>query len=167
MQFLPDAAQPIDGDTVEAVTTAVTHVALALDELKDQLEVTNRRVGEVMAAQISEADLGRLFVRAAEFADATMAQAEEEARQLVADAVAQAERLVANARLEAHAIITEAHDAPLSDAVAEQVRATIDRLVLVNDELVKELDFLHDVVQPHFAVGPGPTEPPSLPYPSD
>src|SRR5580704_9239350 len=108
MQYLPDAAHPNDGDTVQAVTNAVTHVAVALDELKDQLEIANRRVSEVAAAQTTEAELGRLFVRAAEFADSAIAEAQDEARQVVADAHRQADRILAIARGHADAIIDEA-----------------------------------------------------------
>src|SRR5271155_2026276 len=108
MQFLPDTAYSHEGDTVQAVTTAVTHVAVALDELKDQLEIANRRVGEAAAAQITEAELGRLFVRAAEFADSAVAEAQDDARRLMADARREAERILADARAHAAAIIEEA-----------------------------------------------------------
>jgi regulator of protease activity HflC (stomatin/prohibitin superfamily) len=154
MQFLPDAAYPNEGDTVQAVTNAVTHVAVALDELKDQLEIANRRVGEVAAAQITEAELGRLFVRAAQFADTAIAEAEDEARQLVAAGASQAEQIVADARREADAIIEEAHRAArLGVAAAEQVQTTIDGFTRVNRELIKELEFLRDIIQPELTAG--------------
>jgi vacuolar-type H+-ATPase subunit H len=161
MQFLPDAAHPNEGDTVHAVATAVTHVAVALDELKDQLEIANRRVAEVTTAQITEAELGRLFVRAAEFADSAVAEAEEHARRLITDARMDAERILADARIEAESIIEEAHRSGLSAAAAEQVHATIDGFTRVNRELVKELEFLRDVLQPQLGA---PASPP-LPAP--
>ncbi len=161
MQFLPDAAHPNEGDTVHAVATAVTHVAVALDELKDQLEIANRRVAEVTTAQITEAELGRLFVRAAEFADSAVADAEEHARRLVAEARVNAERILADARIEAESIIEEAQRSGLPAAAAEQVHATIDGFTRVNRELIKELEFLRDVLQPQLGA---PTAP-SLPAP--
>ena len=158
MQFLPDAAYPNEGDTVQAVTNAVTHVAVALDELKDQLEIANRRVGEVAAAQITEAELGRLFVRAAQFADTAVAEAEDEARQLVAAGASQAEQILADARREADAIIEEAHrSARLGVAAAQQVQSTIDGFTRVNRELIRELESLRDVIQPELAAGAHPT----------
>ena len=150
MQFLPDAAHPSDGNTVHAVTTAVTHVAMALDELKQQLEIANRRVTEVAAAQITEAELGRLFVRAAEFADNAIAEAEEEARRLVAGARLDAERILADARIEAESIIDEAQRASLPGTAAEQVQATIDGFTHINRELIKELAYLRDTLQPQL-----------------
>jgi hypothetical protein len=164
MQFLPDAAHPSDGNTVHAVTTAVTHVAMALDELKQQLEIANRRVTEVAAAQITEAELGRLFVRAAEFADNAIAEAEEEARRLVAGARLDAERILADARIEAESIIDEAQRASLPGTAAEQVQATIDGFTHINRELIKELAYLRDTLQPQLGApltpslsAPGPT----------
>jgi hypothetical protein len=161
MQFLPDAAHPNDGDTVHAVTTAVTHVAVALDELKEQLEIANRRVTEVAAAQITEAELGRLFVRAAEFADNAIAEAEEEARRLVASARLDAERILADARIEAESIIDEAQHASLPGAAAEQVQATIDGFTHINRELIKELAYLRNTLQPQLGapVTPSLSEP--------
>ncbi|HXQ75061.1 MAG TPA: DivIVA domain-containing protein [Acidimicrobiales bacterium] len=155
MQFLPDAAHPNDGDTVHAVATAVTHVAMALDELKEQLEIANRRVGEVAAAQITETELGRLFVRAAEFADSAIAEAEEEARQVVADARMDAERILADARIEAESIIEEVQRLP--PAAAEQVQATIDGFTHINRELIKELEFLRDTLQPQLGAPTAPS----------
>ncbi|HXQ62961.1 MAG TPA: hypothetical protein VN796_11550 [Acidimicrobiales bacterium] len=159
MQFLPDAAHPDEGDkgdTVRAVAVAVTHVAVALDELKDQLEVANRRVAEVTSAHITEAELGRLFVRAAEFADSAVADAEDEARRLVAAARMDAERILTDARIEAESIIEEAQRMGLPAAAAEQVHATIDGFTRVNRELIKELEFLRDVLQPQLG---GPAAP--------
>ncbi len=162
MQFLPDATHPHEGDTVHAVATAVNHVAVALDELKDQLEIANRRVAEVTTAQITEAELGRLFVRAAEFADEAVAEAEEHARRLLADARIQAERIMADARIEAESIIEESQRAGLpAAAAAEQVHATIDGFTRVNQELIKELEVLRGVLQPQLDAPMAPPLPAS------
>jgi hypothetical protein len=165
MQFLPDAAYPNEGDTVQAVASAVTHVAVALDELKDQLEIANRRVGEVAAAQITEAELGRLFVRAAQFADSAIAEAEEDARRILAAAGREAERILADARLEADAVIEEGQrSSRLSAAAAEQVQATIEGFTRVNHDLIRELEFLRDVIQPELPAGTSlPPMPPLSP----
>jgi cell division septum initiation protein DivIVA len=154
MTYLPDSVHPGEADTVLAVTTAVTHVAVALDELKDQLEIANRRVGEVAAAQITEAELGRLFVRAAQFADSAIAEAEDQARQLVAAAKREAERILAAARVEAEAMIEEGHrSSELGAAAAEQVQATIEGFTRVNQELMKDLEILREAIQPELAAG--------------
>jgi vacuolar-type H+-ATPase subunit H len=166
MQFLPDAAHPNDGDTVHAVASAVTRVAMALDELKDQLEIANRRVAEVAAAQITETELGRLFVRAAEFADAAIAEAEEEARQLVADARMDAEHILADARIEAESIIEEAQRTGMAPGAAEQVQATIDGFTQINRELIKELAFLRDTLQPQLGTPAAPSLPAVPPAPA-
>jgi hypothetical protein len=160
MTYLPDSVHPGESDTVLAVTTAVTHVAVALDELKDQLEIANRRVGEVAAAQITEAELGRLFVRAAQFADSAIAEAEDEARQLIAAAKRDAERILADARVEAEALIEEGHrSSELGAAAAEQVQATIEGFTRVNQELMKDLEILREAIQPELAAGMVPTPP--------
>ena len=163
MTYLPDSVHSGESDTVLAVTSAVTHVAVALDELKDQLEIANRRVGEVAAAQITEAELGRLFVRAAQFADTAIAEAEDEARQLVAAANREAQRILAAARVEAEAMIEEGHrSSELGVAAAEQVQATIEGFTRVNQELMKDLEMLRDAIQPEPAAGPVPTPPAAL-----
>ncbi len=142
------------GDTVLAVTTAVTHVAVALDELKDQLEIANRRVGEVAAAQIPDAELGRLFVRAAHFADTAIAEAEDEARQVVAAAHRQAQSTLPDARIQADALIEEGQrSSQLGAAAAQQVQVTIEGFTRVNQELMRELEFLRDVIQPELTEG--------------
>ncbi len=182
MQFLPDAAYPNEGDSVQAMAGAVTHVAMALDELKEQLELANRRVGEVAAAQITEAELGRLFVRAAQFADTAIADAEQEAGGVVAAAKVEAERILAGAKQEATAIVEESQRVSrLSADAALQVQATIEGFTRVNQELARELKFLVDVLQPRDLAGtaaslparssaavpspvePGPTRPPVSP----
>jgi cell division septum initiation protein DivIVA len=167
MQYLPDAAHSNDGDTVQAVTNAVTHVAVALDELKDQLEIANRRVSEVAAAQITEAELGRLFVRAAQFADTAMAEAEDEAREVVAAARREAERILADARTAADAMIEEGErSSQLGVAAAEQVQATIEGFTRFNQDLMRELEFLRDAIQPELnaqSVPPAPSLPAGSP----
>jgi cell division septum initiation protein DivIVA len=164
MQYLPDAAHPNEGDTVQAVTNAVTHVAVALDELKDQLEIANRRVGEVAAAQITEAELGRLFVRAAQFADTAIAEAEDEAQEVVAAAHRQAERILEDARAEADAMIKEGErSSQLGAAAAEQVQATIEGFTRFNQDLMRELEFLRDAIQPELDA---PSVPPAPPLPA-
>jgi hypothetical protein len=101
--------------------------------------------------------LGRLFVRAAQFADTAIAEAEDEARQLVAAGASQAEQILADARRAADAIIEEAHrSARLGVAAAEQVQSTIDGFTRVNRELIRELEFLRDVIQPELASGAAP-----------
>jgi DivIVA protein len=148
MQFPPDTAYPDASDTVQAVTSAVSHVAMALDELKDQLEIANRRVSEVAATQTTEAELGRLFVRAAQFADSAIAEAQDEARRLVADARREADRIVADARGHADAIIEEAErSTTLPSAFALQVQTALDGFTHVNREFMKELEFLWDSLQ--------------------
>ena len=157
MTYLPDSVHPGEGDTVLAVTTAVTHVAVALDELKDQLEIANRRVGEVAAAQITEAELGRLFVRAAQFADTAIAEAEDEARQLIVAANREADRILTDARVEAEALIEEGR----RSSAVEQVQATIEGFSRVNQELMREFEILRQVIQPELAAGTVPTLPAS------
>jgi hypothetical protein len=162
MTYLPDSVHPGEGDTVLAVTTAVTHVAVALDELKDQLEIANRRVGEVAAAQITEAELGRLFVRAAQFADTAIAEAEDEARQLIVAANREADRILTDARVEAEALIEEGRrSSELGAAAVEQVQATIEGFSRVNQELMREFEILRQVIQPELAAGTVPTLPAS------
>lgn len=157
MQYLPDAAYPNQPDTVQAVTNAVSHVAIALDELKDQLEMANRRVTEVAAAQITEAELGQLFVRAAKFADSAIAEAQDDARQLVADARREAQRILADARDDADAIIEEAkqRSTTLPPAFAVHVQAALDGFTHVNAEFIKELELLRGALQP--ALSPSTT----------
>jgi len=168
MQFLPEAVYPNEGDTVQAMASAVTHVALALDDLKDQLEIANRRVGEVAAAQITEAELGRLFVRAAQFADSAVAEAQEEARSVVAAADQEAQRILADARREAEAMIEEGQrSSELGIAAAQQVRATIDGFTRVNNELVRDLEFLREIIQPQLPAGTTPQLPSATDDPSD
>jgi cell division septum initiation protein DivIVA len=166
VQIVPSGVNPNSGssdagDTVQAVTTAVTHVAVALDELREQLEIANRRVGEMAAAKITEDELGRLFVRAAQFADSAIADAHEEARRVLNDARDQAERIMADARGRADAIIEEAQQSnALPPAVAAQLHATIDGFTHVNAELIKEMEFLRDALQPQL----GSWTAPSLPH---
>ena len=150
MQYLPDAAHPNDGDTVHAVTNAVTHVAVALDELKDQLEIANRRVGEVAAAQITEAELGRLFVRAAAVRRHGHRRSRGRSPEVVAAARREAERILADARTEADAMIEEASAPAFPWAAAEQVQATIEGFTHINRELIKELAYLRDTLQPQL-----------------
>jgi cell division septum initiation protein DivIVA len=152
MQFQPDTAYPDEGDRFQAATTTVTQIAAALNELRDQLEITTRRMDEVAAAQVNEADMGRVFVRAAQYADSTIAGAQDDAHRLVADARREAERILADARGNADAIIKEAErSTTLPPAVAVQIQAALIGLTHVNAGFITEMEFLRDSLHPLMA----------------
>jgi hypothetical protein len=70
---------------------------------------------------------------------------------VVAEARREAERILADARGNADAIIEEAErSTTLPPAVALQVQAALDGFTHVNAELIKELDFLRDSLQPRL-----------------
>jgi cell division septum initiation protein DivIVA len=115
----------------------------------------------VAAAQITEAELGRIFVRAAQFADTAMAEAEDEAREVVAEARREAERILAEARTAADAMIEDGErSSQLGVAAAEQVQATIEGFTRFNQDLMRELAFLRDAIQPELSARSVPPAPP-------
>jgi len=101
MEIVPGAQPPDDVRTnlpaagvngLQSLTSAMSHVATALEQLKDQLEIANQRVAEVTRSQTPEVQLGELFTRAARYTDNAMTAAEEAAGRVVAGARTEAKQ---------------------------------------------------------------------------
>ncbi|MHB8681859.1 MAG: hypothetical protein ACYDA2_07175 [Acidimicrobiales bacterium] len=73
---------------------ALDHTAWALNSLRDRLAVASEALSEARLVELSEMEIGRLFLRAQSYADAAIADAEARARAIVDDAEEAAARIL-------------------------------------------------------------------------
>jgi cell division septum initiation protein DivIVA len=134
---------------LDAVATTLRETSLAVDGLKKQLEDVAMGVDNVKAVRLTEEKIGQLFVQAQRFIDTAIAEAHDKAQHIIMVAEYDASRLVTDAHAEAETITTEARrtSAIPTDAV-RQLSSTIDGFSRVNAELIRECEFLREVLAP-------------------
>ncbi|MGA2520917.1 MAG: hypothetical protein ABSG81_08900 [Acidimicrobiales bacterium] len=138
----------LDDHAFEAVGETVRHAAGALDGLKDLLERLESSITKAADNRRIEEQIGQLFVRAQDFVDRAIGEAEELGRNMLAEAEFEASRIVAAARDEASRLVIEAQNEAertnkIPPEAVRQLQATIDGFGRVNNELLRELSALN------------------------
>lgn len=139
-----------DGTELETgLAPMVERATATIDALRRELEEASARVERANVLAAKEAELGRVVMRAQEFAERASAQAEERARQLLANAEVEAASILEAAKAQATAIIEEAQRAPrLPAADARQLREALQLFSRTNSALMSELRLLADALVP-------------------
>jgi hypothetical protein len=149
--------------TAENAATALLEVSQAIDELKGRLEKAAHSVLQATNVNATELEMGKLFVRAQEFVDRAMRDAQLKATRIVAEARVTAGAIVEDARSQAKAIVEQANTIGISSDALRLLERTIDSFTRANSELSHELAELNSALnaQPTEAA---PTEwEPSVP----
>jgi vacuolar-type H+-ATPase subunit H len=124
-------------------------IASTIEELQGRLALANDRLGSVATVETTEVEIGRLFVEAQRFSEASLANLECQIHEILREAEAKATQILAEATGEAREIRRQAeHAAAASTQTARELRAAIAGFSSVNSELVKELSSLNAMLLP-------------------
>jgi dsDNA-specific endonuclease/ATPase MutS2 len=134
---------------VEQVNSELLTIAGTIEQLQRRLEQANERLADASKTESTEVEIGRLFVEAQRFSEASLAHLEAKIHEILREAEAKAQQILMEATEEAHDIRRRAQqDALTSQATARELQVAIAGFTSVNHQLLKELDALNSVLTP-------------------
>jgi hypothetical protein len=156
-----DQAQP-QATEVERVNTELHTIASTIGELQDRLEETKARLASASNVETTEFEIGRLFVEAQRFSEASLSKLDLKIHEILCEAEAKAKQILAEATEEAHEIRRQAQQAALgSTRTARELQSAIAGFTTVNNKLLKELGSLNSMLTPASERGITEIEPSS------
>ena len=150
----------VDEQGVLSVNSELDTLASTIEELRSRLEQTNSRLSSAEKVEITEFEIGRLFIEAQQFTETSLSklelrihevlgEAEAKARQILAEATLEARQIHAHATQEAQKIREDAQDdAVTSTRTVQELQSAMAGFTAVNAELLKELDALNNRLAP-------------------
>jgi hypothetical protein len=139
--------------TVDSTTSELGAIAGAIEELQGRLAQAHEQLNQVAVVQTTEYEIGRLFVEAQRFSEASLSKLEMQIQEILVEAEAKAAEIIREANEEAAEIRRQAQQASfIPDRTAQELQTAIVGFASVNSELVKELTALNDMLTP--ASGP-------------
>jgi cell division septum initiation protein DivIVA len=158
-----DEAQTPAGE-VEWVDTELRTIASTIEELQGRLEEANTRLASASKVQTTEFEIGRLFVEAQRFSEASLSELDLKIHEVLCEAEAKAKEILAEATEEAHEIRRQAQEAAFaSTRTARELQSAIAGFTTVNTELLKELGALNSMLTPASERGMSEIEPSGKP----
>lgn len=143
----PSEQAPAPASDVEQVNTELLTIAGTIEELQKRLEQANARLSDASRVETTEFEIGKLFVEAQRFSEASLAHLETKINQILREAEDKAKQILMEATQEAHAIRQHAqHEALASKATARELQVAITGFTSVNNELLKELGALNEML---------------------
>jgi cell division septum initiation protein DivIVA len=144
------AGQPVRHDAVvESASSEIGAIASAIEELQSRLERANEQLGQVAAVQTTEFEIGRLFMEAQRFSEATLSRLEMQIQEILVEAEAKAAEILREATEEAEKIRREAQQSSFIPArTAQELQSAIGGFASVNNELIRELNALNAMLAP-------------------
>ena len=125
---------------VEWTNAELQSIASTIEELQGRLEQANSRLSSAAKVETTEFEIGRLFVEAQRFSEASLTKLEVQIHEILGAAEAKATEILTEATEEAHEIRRQAQEAAfLSTRTARELQTAIAGFTTVNNELVKEL----------------------------
>ncbi len=146
-----DAAEGAEAPETDAEWTSVElqSIASTIDELQGRLALANTRLSSVAKVETTEVEIGRLFVEAQRFSEASLSRLELRIHEILCAAEAKAKQTLAEATEEAHEIRRQAQQAAFASTnTARELQSAIAGFTTVNNELVKELGALNAMLTP-------------------
>jgi hypothetical protein len=141
-------AQPA-GTDYDSPHSEINSIANAIEELQNRLERANNRLGQAATVRTTELEIGRLFVEAQRFSEASISELEHQIQEILAEAEAKAMQILREATDEAHEIRRQAQESSLVSArAANDLQAAIAGFSVVNNALVSELNALNSLLAP-------------------
>src|SRR5271169_1842018 len=145
------------GTEVEWANSELLTIASTMEELQGRLEDANARLASVAKVETTEVEIGRLFVEAQRFSEASLSKLELAILEILREVEAKAKQILTEATAEAQEIRRQAQQAAFaSTRTAQELQSAIAGFTTVNNELLKELDALNTMMTP--ANEPGMTE---------
>ena len=146
-----DAAEGLQepGAEIEWTNAELHSIASTIEELQARLELANTRLGAVAKVETTEIEIGRLFVEAQRFSEASLSKLESQIHEVLSLAESKARQILAEATEDAHEIRRQAQEAAIaSKGTARELQSAIAGFAAVNGELVKELGALNAMLSP-------------------
>jgi hypothetical protein len=142
-----DQTQP--GTPVQWVNTELHEIASTIEALQNRLEEANSRLSTVERVETTEFEIGRLFVQAQRFSEASLSELEGKIHEVLGAAEAKAKQILEEATFEAQEIRREAQEAAFaSTRTVRELQLAIAGFTTVNSELLKELGTLNRMLFP-------------------
>jgi hypothetical protein len=149
----PDGARPVTAPherttpsehSAEWADDELQSIASTIQDLQSRLALANERIANTAKMETSEVDIGRLFVEAQRFSEASLANLERQIHEILHEAEVKAVQILAEATGEAQEIRRRAeHAAAASTKTARELLDAIAGFSSVNNELVRELSALN------------------------
>jgi cell division septum initiation protein DivIVA len=147
---------------VEWVNTELSTIADTIAQLQGRLEEANTKLASAAKVETTEFEVGRLFVEAQRFTDASLSELDRKVNEILCQADAKAREILAEATQEAHEIRRQAQEAAIaSTRTTSELQAAITGFTAVNNELLKELGTLNEMLTPASERGISEIEPSS------
>jgi cell division septum initiation protein DivIVA len=142
--------QPMNQDAgAVSPNEEIQHIAGAIEELQGRLARANEKLSQVASIQTTEIEIGRLFVEAQRFSEASLARLEIQVQEIVLEAEAKAAEIVREATEEADEIRRQAQQAGrLPGHTAQELKSVIAAFASVNGELIKQINALNAMLTP-------------------
>ena len=142
-------AEPAPGTEVEWANAELHSIASTIEALQSRLEEANNRLDSAARVETTEFEIGRLFVEAQRFSEASLSKLELQIHEILCEAEAKAKQILTEATEEAHEIRREAQQAAFaSTRTAREFQSAIAGFTTVNHELLKELGALNSMLAP-------------------
>ena len=143
-----DGAQA-PGTELEWANSELHTIASTIEELQGRLEEANARLASVAKVETTEVEIGRLFVEAQRFSEASLSKLELAILEILREVEAKAKQILTEATEEAHEIRRQAQQAAFaSTRTAQELQSAIAGFTTVNNELLKELGALNTIMTP-------------------
>lgn len=140
---------PQERTTVESTSSELGAIAGAIEELQSRLAQANDQLHQVAVVQTTEYEIGRLFVEAQRFSEASLSKLEMRIQEILVEAEAKAAEILREATEEAVEIRRQAQQSSvIPNHTAQELQSAIVGFASVNSELVKELSVLNDMLTP-------------------
>ena len=140
---------PTPATEVEWVNTELHTIASTIEELQGRLNEANTRLASASKVETTEFEIGRLFVEAQRFSEASLSKLELTIHEILGEAEAKAKQILAEATEEAHDIRRQAQEAAFtSTRTARELQSAIAGFTAVNNELLKEMGALNSMLTP-------------------
>jgi chromosome segregation ATPase len=136
-----------DDPAVESASSELGSIAGAIESLQNRLSQAQDQLNNVAAVQTTEFEIGRLFVEAQRFSEASLSKLEIQIQEILIEAEAKAAEILREATEEAAEIRRQAHQSSsIPNRAAEEVQTAIVGFANVNSQLVRELAALSDIL---------------------
>ena len=134
---------------VEWANSELLTIASTIEELQGRLEEANARLASAAKVETTEVEIGRLFVEAQRFSEASLSKLELAILEILREVEVKAKQILTEATEEAHEIRRQAQQAAFaSTRTAQELQSAIAGFTTVNSELLKELGALNTMMTP-------------------
>jgi cell division septum initiation protein DivIVA len=135
--------------TVELANSELGAIAGAIEELQGRLAQAHDQLNQVAVVQTTEYEIGRLFVEAQRFSEASLSKLEMQIQEILVEAEAKAAEILREATEDAGEIRRQAQQSSfIPGHTAQELQSAIVGFASINSELVKELTALNDMLTP-------------------